>query len=123
MNFSLRFLSRLVRASMLVLLMLGVAIKPMLGSLCEIHALNDALAGYVFDAGDPAADPLHQSDRDHASGAHGSVHEDDSSGAYADIVGVVILPIGRYAATVPATEPAAAVPRQHFTAPFRPPIA
>ncbi len=115
--------SRSLRAGLLALLMLGVVVKPMLGSFCDIHALGDAVAGFVLDAGDLPAGPEHQGDRDHARGAHGQLHEDNNSGAYADLVAVIVVPAGPIGATALPPLTALAVPFQPVAAPFRPPIA
>lgn len=121
-------LSVFIRVSLLALLMVGVALKPMLGSLCETHALAHvpSIHGHQHDvAGDhdhesPAS---HQMDRDHAGGSHGLLHEGDQGGAYADIAVAIVIPAAPYGRTLVGTPPAAAVSQQHLTGPFRPPIA
>ena len=119
---SLRSIWPYLRASLLALLVVGVVIKPMLGSLCEIHAISDAVAGYVADLGHDS-DPEHQTDRDHASGAHDPLHEDNNSGGFAHIVGVIVVPERLNAAARQFVPAIAGIPQQYLSETFRPPIA
>jgi|CXWL01.1.fsa_nt_gi hypothetical protein len=114
-------LSLLLRAGMLALLMLGVVIKPVLGSLCDVHILSDALLAAGHATADGKA--LHQNDRDHARGAHESLHEDNSGSAYADIVAVIIVPAGPITASPLYPAPAVVWPPAPAAVDLRPPIA
>lgn len=114
--------SRLLRGFFLALLLLGVTTRPMLASFCDVHVLGDLVAGLIEDHQGSAAHD-HANDRDHERGAHDTLHQGSNSVAYADIVPVIILPVGPYGAAgipVAAAEP---VPMQHVAGPFRPPIA
>ena len=110
----------LLRASVLVLLMLGVVVKPLLGSLCEIHAIGDVVAGLTEV---DLAGPEHDNDREHARGAHAELHEDNNAGAYAEIAGVIIVPASPPASANRPPMAAIAVETKPASTPFRPPIA
>ena len=121
-------LATLVRVSVLTLLMVGVALKPMLGSLCETHALahSPSVHGHQHDfAGDHDHESLasHQMDKDHAGGSHGLLHEGDQGSTYADIVVAIVIPAAPYGPTLMGMPTAEEVSQQHPTGPFRPPIA
>lgn len=109
----------LLRAGVLAMLMLGIVAKPLLGSLCEIHALADVVAGLVAE---DLAGPGHENDRDHDRGAHDQLHEDNNSGAYAEIAGVIIVPPARLDPMPPPRMDPSRVLAQPLANPFRPPI-
>jgi hypothetical protein len=113
----------LVRLSLLGLLMLAVAFKPMSSLVCDTHQLSHMLAatGLVSLHQDSAAQM--QLDADHAKGAHGLLHDGDESSAYVGFSAEVTVPVVRFepvAISLPTELP---VPVQHVTKPFRPPIA
>jgi hypothetical protein len=116
-------LSTLVRASLLGLLMLAVAFKPMSSLVCDMHQLTHVLAatGLVSLHQDSPAE--RQLDADHAKGAHGLLHSGDESGAYVGFSAEVTVPALRLDAVAVSLPTELPVPMQHVTKPFRPPIA
>lgn len=74
---------RLFRTVLLVLLALGVVVKPTLAALGELHDAEHAVQaiahGHYHDHdhghdGDPSPHPPQPGDLDHAQGAHGLLH-------------------------------------------------
>lgn len=116
-------LSTFLRASLLALLVMGVALKPMLASVCEMHVLGHTLAVQAHGHDHAESKPEHAIDHDHARGAHGLLHEDDSGSAYADIMFVVVLPTVSFEPLLVSLPAASPVPLKHISGPFRPPIA
>jgi len=117
-----RHLPKLLRGLFLALLVLGVTMKPLLASFCDIHVLGDVVAGLIDHLGNAAVHE-HANDEDHARGAHDTLHQGSNSAVYADIVPVIVLPAGRYGSErMPPAVPEPVVP-QHAAGPFRPPIA
>jgi hypothetical protein len=118
-----RHLPIFLRASLLVLLVLGVVIKPVLNQIGEFHAVEHALLadadGHGHDHDDDHDDEPGQ---DHTDGAHGLMHQ-ASVGAAADILPTLALLPALPPDLVAPTRHAAAVPRPHPNTPFRPPIA
>ena len=120
-------LLRILHICVLGLLMLGVAMKPVLGSLCETHALSHALLAHGYH--EHQADQNHESlasremDQAHASGGHWLLHEGDHGGTYADIIVAITLPTAPHGPTHVGMPPAVPVPQQRPLGPFRPPIA
>lgn len=113
----------LLRTSFLVLLVLGLLIKPVLNTIGELHAIEHAqLADADGHGHDHDRDQDDEPGQDHTKGAHGLMHQ-ANVGAAADISpALALLP------HVPATRAlplsgAAAVPAQYLSTPFRPPIA
>lgn len=123
-NRSMRLPSHALRAGFLVLLLLGASIKPMLASVCDVHAIGHALLSIGEQAAhaDDAAGAEHQVDRDHADGKHGMLHEYDNGGAYAHIVADVVLPEVRAGQVRIVLPVVVALPMKRVSAPFRPPI-
>lgn len=125
-----RFLlsSTLLRASVLALLMLGVAGKPMLASLCGVQAFGHQMAALAATNANPVLGSDHQHDagsleRAHGSGSHQLLHEDDVVSVYADLVTVISIPSLAYQPVAPAPTVIRALPQRHLDSPFRPPIA
>jgi len=120
MSLSLRLPMHCLRAAFLAVLLLGTVVKPMLGSVCDIHALHHALGNY----GRGADMAEHVLDRDHAGGRHAQAHEYDNGGTYAHLaVDVLSVPA---LAFEPLRMPRAAqpaVPSKPAIGPFRPPSA
>ena len=115
----------LFRTLVLGLLMLGVAIKPVLAELCDAHEISHAVAGVEGAAAashvDTAAEA--RSDRDHASGAHQSLHASDASAAFVELFPALTVPPVHFAALTLPSHEASAPPAHRFDSPFRPPIA
>ena len=117
-------LSILLRASLLALLVLGLAVNPALTFVGELHGADHAL---LAEAGGHHHDEagLHDDapDTDHTEGAHGLLHQSSGGGAFSDSVAVITLPAVAYEPVVIALPTPLPVPLQHVTGPFRPPIA
>ncbi|HBK47414.1 MAG TPA: hypothetical protein DDZ67_13470 [Xanthomonadaceae bacterium] len=112
---------RLLRASLLALLVLGVMVRPVLNQVGELHQIEHMAAevaehGHAHpgqDAPDPAPD--------HMKGAHGLMHQTDA-GFSADVWPIWNLPSAVLPESVLPMAKLAAVPLQRLTTPFRPPI-
>jgi len=117
-------LSTLLRASLLALLVLGLAVNPTLTFVGELHGADhtravNAVGHHHDEAG------LHDDapDTDHTEGAHGLLHQSSGGGSFSDSVAVIKLPAVPYEPVVIALPTPLPVPLQHVTGPFRPPIA
>ena len=123
----LRPLLPLFRTLVLVLLALGVVAKPILGELCDAHALvhliareaakNDARHQHV----DTAAEA--RSDRDHASGADQSLHASDASPAFVEVFPALTVPPAHFASVALPSHVAPSFIVRALDSPLRPPIA
>ncbi len=133
MTWSTRRLFEVLRVSMLTLLVLGIAIRPMLQFVGESHASAHAAAAQVdahphahdesHDEGDhdglPGDDPV----PDHTSGVHGLMHQGNGGGAFSVNTFVMALPeVAFELLAAPLLAPPRA-PLQLIEGPFRPPIA
>ena len=120
-------LLRLFRTLMLGLLALGVVAKPVLAELCDAHSLAHLFAqeaakdGAVYKHVDSAAEA--RSDRDHASGAHETLHASDASPAFVEVFTALTVPPSRFATVALPVHEAATFAVRAFDSPFRPPIA
>jgi len=118
----------LLRASLLALLVLGLAVKPAVTLVGAAHAMEHALAAEVDDHDHdhdehPEATPEERPASDHADGVHGLMHQGAGGGASSDGIASVMPVAVVYAPlALPARAPLR-VPRKHSTGPFRPPIA
>ncbi len=117
-------LSKLLRTSLLALLVLGLAVNPALAFVGELHGADHALlveadGHHHDDAG------LHDDapGSDHTDGTHGLLHQSSSGGAFTDCVAVIALPAAAFGPVVFALPATTSAPLQHLTGPFRPPIA
>ena len=119
-------LSTALQLGILLLLMMGVAIKPMLGALCETHVAAHLSSSHGHDyagaAGIHDSTSEHQMDREHARGADGLLHEGDQSSAYADITVAVVLPAALRGPSHLGATASVTVAKSHLSGPFRPPI-
>lgn len=127
-----RQLSTFLRASLLVLLVLGIVVKPVLAQVGELHAMEHAsLADADGHGHDHGGD--HDSDQDddqgdepgsgHAQGAHGLMHQGCAGSASTEAPMSLALPaLATHGTALPPTG-YAALPPAHFGTPFRPPIA
>lgn len=141
-----RSLPVLLRASLLVLLVVGVIVRPMLNQISELHSVEHAVLADVAahghdhdghghdhpaehpgdqpgdDLGDRSPDQLPCTDLDHAKGAHGLMHQADT-GPSASLAGLPAQfghPMRAGKLLMPAAGP---LPPQIPSSPFRPPIA
>lgn len=116
-------LSTLLRASLLVLLVLGLVIKPALAFVGELHAIDHALATQADEHEHEQADGHDDTpDPDHSKGAHALMHQATSAGAFTDDLAVLTLPTVAYEPVVVPGPAASPVALKHITGPFRPPI-
>ena len=122
-------LSRLLRASFLALLVLGLMIKPVLAQLSELHVAEHAMA-VTADAHDHGHDSGSDTDNggspeedDHATGAHGLMHQ--SGGSTTLTVPFASISVPMVYARMPdlPIPDAIGVPHEVLSSPFRPPIA
>lgn len=118
-------LRTILRTSFLVLLMLGVMVRPMINQLSALHDVEHATLAGANDHGHDHADdrePIPDPDPDHSTGAHGLMHQADT-GSTANIwTAWIAPPIMRVASNVPLADSDSTRP-QRFTSLFRPPIA
>lgn len=120
-----RFARRLpfsLRTSMLVLLALGLLVKPVVTAISEIHTANHpelATRGHPHEHGSE-----HQDDRgaDHAQGAHGLMHQ-ATGGAFDQASARFELPAAAGADVLLPTADHRPGSQLRLTSPFRPPIA
>lgn len=124
-------LLRVLRASFLVLLVLGLMVKPVLVQLSGLHAVEHAVAAAADDHGhDPSAEHDDHTDDgdtaegdDHAAGAHGLLHQSGGSTTLTGLVASMSVPM-LYARMPDLPIPdAIRVAREVPSTPFRPPIA
>lgn len=131
-----RSLPVLLRASLLVLLVVGVIVRPMLNQISELHSFEHAALAdvnahghdhdghghdHAADHSDPAPDQPPCTDPDHAKGAHGLMHQADT-GPSASLAGLPVQfghPMRAGKLLMPAAGP---LPPQIPSSPFRPPI-
>ena len=116
-------LRRLIRASLLGVLMLAVLAKPFAASLCDTHQLGHTLAAFSHGQFHVDSAAERQMDSDHARGAHSLLHAGDEGSTYADIAAVLTLPVVRFESVLISLPTASPVPTRHVGRPFRPPIA
>lgn len=107
---------RLLRATMLALLVLGIMVRPVLGVIGELHVIEHASLASGTDSQGNGLDP------DHALGVHGLLHQgcgnaDSTLPASLDLTA---LPLAPAVLPFPATAPPGGA---YVDLPFRPPIA
>lgn len=117
-------LTTLLRASLLVLLVLGMLVKPVLNHVGELHAVEHAALA-VCDHGHDGSD--HDCtdsgpDTDHAQGAHSLMHSADAGASTGICISSTSLPTAAPDSVLPMPDTAAVHP-QHPISLFRPPIA
>jgi hypothetical protein len=120
---SFQRLPAILRASLLGLLMLAIAFKPMSSLVCETHQLGHLLAAASHESFHEDSAAELQLDADHANGGHGLLHAGDHGGTDAGIPAVVTVQVVRLESALICLPTALPVPVQHVTNPFRPPIA
>lgn len=109
--------------SMLLLLVLGVFVRPMLNFVGEIHGTTHAAvaaAEHGHGHPDDARDADH--DQDHASGSHLLLHQADSASSSGILMSFRLPPIEVAASQSLQWTPVPSLP-QRLSSPFRPPIA
>ena len=120
-------LPRLLRASCLALLVLGLMIKPVLAELGEFHAAEHTVAadahGHGHDSDGDTEGGCSPDRDDHATGAHGLMHQSGGSTTLTGLVHGMSVP--RVYARMPdlPIPDAIGVPHEVPSSPFRPPIA
>lgn len=121
---------RLLRASFLALLMLGLLVGPLLSKLSEIHAVEHGMAigpladghGHSHDdAADPHTDGSAPED-DHTDGAHGLMHQSGGQTTFA-LAAEIGIPCAPRRTESPPNLTRSGLPQQPPSNPFRPPIA
>ncbi len=140
-------LFRLLRASMLAVLLLGLTTGPVLSQLGELHAVEHSFAA-TADAhghdhrdddgwhghrhGHAANDPDHGTDhgsdedgkgKDHSAGAHALMHQGGIASPLTGPVPVLTVPTAFGRMPDLPLPFSARIPRQNLPTPFRPPIA
>jgi hypothetical protein len=112
-----------LRASLLVLLVLGLVIKPVLNQIGELHSIEHAALadadGHGHDHDDDQDDEPGQ---DHTKGAHGLMHQANLGASTDALPTLAIQPLQSFSLALPIPDCSAA-PRQFAATPFRPPIA
>ena len=122
-------LSRLLRTSVLALLVLGLMIKSVLAQLSELHAAEHAMAvtadahghGHGF-AGD-SDEGLILILGGHTIGAHGLMHQSDGSTTLTGLVLSMSVPMVYVRMPDLPIPDTIGVPHEVPSSPFRPPIA
>ena len=112
-----------LRASLLGLLMLAIACKPLASLVCETHQLGHLLAAAIHVPYHHEGTAELQMDADHASGAHGLLHAGDHSGTDAGVPAQVTVKVFRFEAARLSLPMALPSPQWRIAKPFRPPIA
>lgn len=127
---------RLLRASLLVLLVLGLMIRPVLTGLSEGHAAEHAMSVDLHEEehqDDHHDDHAHPHDQvphadgdapgnDHASGTHGLMHQPGGHTTLELTAAIEVPPAPRHGQALPnLARPG--LPKQPPSNPFRPPIA
>ena len=127
MTFRLRPLLPLFRTLLLGLLALGVVAKPVLGELCDAHALVHLLAERAA-ANDPVRQHVDSAaeargDRDHASGADQALHASDATAAFVELFPALTVPPAPFASVALPLHQATTFVVRAIDSPLRPPIA
>jgi len=112
-----------VRTSFLVLLMLGVMVRPMLNQLSTLHDVEHAtLAGANDHGHDQPDNRAPTPDPDHFTGAHGLMHQVDTGSSANIWTAWVSSPVVPAASKLPVVDFPSTRPPQ-LASLFRPPIA
>lgn len=123
-------LFNVLRVSMLTLLVLGIAIRPVLQFVGEAHASDHEVAAAVHGHDhdhrhDPGHDSVPDEDPapDHTSGVHGLMHQASGGGTFSVNSLVMTLPEVAFELLATPVPAPSRVPLQLIEGPFRPPIA
>ena len=116
-------LRTILRTGFLVLLMLGVMVRPMINQLSALHDVEHATLAGANDHGHDHPDDRNATpDPDHSAGAHGLMHQADTSSSANIWTAWIALPVVPASSKLPLADLASTRPQQ-LTSPFRPPIA
>ncbi len=129
-------LSRLLRASFMAMLLLGLVVKPVMAQLSDLHAVEHAVAGIAghgnghdHDHGSAQGEPAAVGDEDasdhgdHTAGEHGLMHQSGGSTTLIGLVPTLSVPMAFALFPDLPLSMSARIPGQTLTNPFRPPIA
>ncbi len=132
-------LFRLLRASMLVMLVLGLMIGPVLSQLGDLHAVEHSFAStadaHGHDHRDDEGGRGHRHDhsandtdvdgkgKDHSAGAHALMHQSGIATTLTGLTPALTVPTAFGRMPDLPLPSSARIPRQNLTTPFRPPIA
>lgn len=123
----IRFDSRplvFLRTSLLVLLVLGVIIRPALTHIGELHAVEHAVLADADGHGhDHEDDHDDEPGTDHTQGTHGLMHQASTGGASGEMAAMIVLPAVHGSGGILTPADVSRVPAHRFVTPFRPPIA
>lgn len=111
-----------LHASMLLLLVLGLFVRPILNLVGEIHGATHVAAAAEHGHSHWGNDHTAGHDQDHASGSHGLLHQADSSSTSGMPVSFG-LPEVEVAVSQALHWAATCSLPQRLSSPFRPPIA
>jgi ABC-type nickel/cobalt efflux system permease component RcnA len=113
-----------LRASLLLLLVLGLVVRPVLNHVGELHGIEHAATAAAEHGHDHPGDDAHGADHDsdHAKGTHGLLHQADAGAANGILIAFWVSALYLPKTQVPALE-SLAEPRRLPSTPFRPPIA
>lgn len=122
---------RLLRASVLALLVLGLMIRPVLSGLSDTHSAEHAMAmdEHADGHGHPHdhAPDLHTDegapDEDHASWTHGLMHQPGGHTTVELTAGIEVPPAAPRDMQIMPNLTRSGLPQQPPSTPFRPPIA
>jgi hypothetical protein len=112
-----------LRASLLLLLVLGLVVRPVLNHVGALHGMEHT-AEAVAEHGHAHLGDAHEADHDsdHAKGSHGLFHQADA-GASFGILAAVKVPVVYLPASQELQSQFVTELRQLPSNPFRPPIA
>ena len=119
-----RRIAHFLRTSLLVLLALGVMIKPVLAEIGELHSAEHELSMAAVDHGaHHHGDHDEHGGPDHAQGQHGLMHQGGAGQPVGIAMSSIALPPMHFGRVILPPLHATPLPRQTATTPFRPPIA
>jgi hypothetical protein len=113
-----------LRASLLLLLVLGLVVRPVLNHVGELHGIEHAATAAAEHGHAHPGDDSHVSDHDsdHTKGTHGLLHQADAGAAAGILIDFGVSALHMPKAKAPSLE-FLAEPRRLPSTPFRPPIA
>ena len=112
-----------LRFTMLVLVLLGVLLKPIYSTWCETHQLGHELAALGHTQFRPDSAIEKQLDLEHARGGHAALHASDDGGGYVGATTVDVVPVVIFDSVLNPPAIVLPAPVQRIARPFRPPIA